>query len=86
MAAMKKAKPTVKPNGPKSKKRQSTRFPSDAGTLAFMTGDSQGKKLPMALPALVVEESFKGCSLLALSTEIIEAQSDDGGNPLGEEV
>ena len=50
------------------KKRNFIRFPSDVGAQAFILTDSNGVTLKTPLPALVVEESFKGCSIVALKS------------------
>lgn len=55
----------------KTKKRQSTRFASDVGAQAFILTDDQGQKLKIPLPALIVDESFKGCSLVALKNSFL---------------
>ena len=47
-------------------KRKSIRFKPDAGTLASLLTDSKGKKLSEPQVALVVEESYRGCSLITL--------------------
>ncbi len=54
----------------KAKKRKHVRFPSDVGAQAYILTDNDNKKLKIPLPALVVEESFKGCSLVALKNSI----------------
>ena len=50
----------------KIKKRKHIRFASDIGAQAFILNNDEGLKLKTPLPALVVEESFKGCSLVVL--------------------
>jgi hypothetical protein len=52
------------------KKRKHIRFASDTGTQAFILSNDDGEKLKTPLPALVVEESFKGCSLVVLKDAI----------------
>ncbi len=65
MATQKKHSAPVK----KQRKRQSIRFSSDPGTIAYVLTDADGLKRKKAASALVVEESFKGCSLVALKDE-----------------
>lgn len=59
----------------KIKKRKHIRFASDVGTQAFVLANEEGVKLKIPLPALVVEESFKGCSLVVLKDSIFHEGS-----------
>lgn len=57
----KKAVPTKK-----KAKRKHIRFAPDSGTLAYILTDGDGQKLKPPLPALVIEESFAGCSFVVI--------------------
>lgn len=56
----------------KTEKRNSVRFSADLGALALILTDDEGHKLNISLPALVVDESFKGCSLIAVKNPLIK--------------
>lgn len=54
----------------RAKKRKYVRFAAEVGMQAFVLSDDEGKKLKTPLPALVVEESYKGCSLVVLKSSL----------------
>lgn len=56
-------------------RRKSIRFKPDPGTLALVLTDSQGKKLSVPQIAIVVEEAYRGCSLLIVK-ELDFAEGD----------
>lgn len=59
---MKKKSQAVK----KKVKRKYIRFVPDEGTLAYILTGADGEKLKVPTPCLVIEESYAGCSFVAL--------------------
>jgi hypothetical protein len=56
-------------------KRKFIRFTADEGAQAFILGDESGKKFKIPLPALIIEESFKGCSLVVLQNSLFKEKA-----------
>lgn len=59
-----------------SDKRQSIRFEPDPGTIAWIDFESKSKEpFSPSIPALVSEESHRGCGLVALMTPKLKVGS-----------
>lgn len=69
---MKKAKTSSAPSG--SPKRSSIRFTPDPGTIAWVDSHATGtnRSFKEQLPALVTEESYRGCGLVLTMTKKLQ--------------
>jgi hypothetical protein len=53
------------------KPREYIRFPADPGDYALIDAKAKARKFDPHMAALIVEESYKGCSLVILKTQFL---------------